>query len=58
MLYDVKKGPQQMKTVIDDENLHILSFFETCSQGKSEISSPSNPKLRPLLDGLSNVMSD
>ena len=39
--------------MFDDENLHILSFFETCSQGKSEISSPSNPKLRPLLDGLS-----
>ena len=30
MPYDVKKGPQQMKTVIDDENLHKLSFFETC----------------------------
>ena len=30
MPYDVKIGPHQMKTVIDDENLHKLSFFETC----------------------------
>ena len=30
MLYDVKIGPHQTKTVIYDENLHKLSFFETC----------------------------
>ena len=30
MPYDVKIVPHQMKTVIYDENLHKLSFFETC----------------------------
>ena len=29
MPYDVKIGPHYIKTVIDDENLHKLSFFET-----------------------------
>ena len=30
MPYDVKIGPYSINCVIDDENLHKLSFFETC----------------------------